>query len=240
MFKHLLALAAAAGMSLSAQAVTVTQWNFNSVTADANTATGTISTAIGTGTASLVGGTTATFASGDTNGGSSDPATGDDSGWNTTAYATTSAGNKTRGAQFMVSTVGYKDVVFSFDLRHSNTSANTEVVQYTINGGTTWIDIATFKATAGDTWFKGRSVDLSSIDAADNNAAFGLRVVAGFGNVANTSYVASSPTGTYGSTGTWRFDMVTISAAPVPEPGTYALMLAGLAGVGFLARRRSI
>ncbi len=30
-----------------------------------------------------------------------------------------------------------------------------------------------------------------------------------------------------------------IVAAPVPEPSTYALMLAGLAGMGFVARRRS-
>ena len=33
------------------------------------------------------------------------------------------------------------------------------------------------------------------------------------------------------------FDNLTL--APVPEPGTYALMLAGLGAVGFIARRRT-
>lgn len=33
-------------------------------------------------------------------------------------------------------------------------------------------------------------------------------------------------------------DDVSLSVAAIPEPSTYALMLAGLAGVGFLARRR--
>jgi hypothetical protein len=34
------------------------------------------------------------------------------------------------------------------------------------------------------------------------------------------------------------FALAGIATAPVPEPETYALMLAGLAGVGFMARRR--
>lgn len=36
----------------------------------------------------------------------------------------------------------------------------------------------------------------------------------------------------------WDDYVVGVNMAPVPEPGTYALMLAGLAAVGFVARRR--
>lgn len=73
------------GLHASAQ-TTVAQWNFNSTPPDANTGTGVTTPSTGSGTASLVGGTTATFASGDAGTGSTDPATGDDSGWNVTAF----------------------------------------------------------------------------------------------------------------------------------------------------------
>jgi hypothetical protein len=36
----------------------------------------------------------------------------------------------------------------------------------------------------------------------------------------------------------WDDYVVGVTLAPVPEPGTYALLLAGLAAVGFVARRR--
>jgi len=221
-----------------AQAVVITQWNFNSLTPDGLTSTGTTAPSIGAGTASLVGGTTATFASGDASGGSSDPALGDDSGWNLTNFAAQGTGDRTRGAQFWFSSVGYQDLSFTYDLRHSNTSARTEVVQYSTDG-IRWVDIATFSLNAGDTWAKGRNVDLSAIEATDNNPSFGLRVVAAFDSAA--AYLASNPTSNYGSAGTWRFDMVSLNGhimTAVPEPGAYALWLLGLSALGLQARRR--
>ena len=223
----------------SAQAqVVVTQWNFNSVTPDAATSTGSTLPSVGSGTASVIGGVTTAFASGDASGGSSDPAVGDDSGWQTTTYAAQGAGDKTRGVQFNVSTVGFQDVTVSYDLRHSNTSSRYELFQYSLDG-TSFTDFSTFDGNKGDTWFNGRTIDLSSITGADNNANFAFRVVSTFAP-GTSAYAASSPTGTYGTAGTWRFDMVTLNAVTaVPEPTTYAMLLAGLALMGTIARRRS-
>ncbi len=228
-------LLAAAGVN--AHATTVTQWNFNSITADGTTSTGVNTPSIGVGVASLIGGTTASFASGDASGGSSDPSVGDDSGWNTTTYGGASSGDKTRGVQFNVSTLGFKDIVISYDLRHSNTSSRFEQVQYSLNGAT-FNDIALFDGNAGDTWFNGRSIDLSSIAGANNNANFAFRIVSTFAP-GTSAYVAPASDKTFGGSGTWRFDMVTVSAMPVPEPKNSAMLLAGLGVMGFIARRRS-
>lgn len=239
MTKHLFTLAALAALAAPAQALTLTQWNFNSTTADANTGTGIILSAIGSGTASLVGGVTSTFASGDASGGSSDPAVGDDSGWNTTTYAAQGTGDKTRGVQFLVSTAGMTDVSVTWDQRHSNTASKYVAFQYTTDGGTSWIDPldGLFSAEAGDTWANGRGLDLSGVAGAGDNDGFGFRIVATF-QPGTSSYLASNPGSTYGTAGTWRFDMVTVNAAPVPEPASYALMLFGLAAVGARALRR--
>ena len=218
--------------STAAQSQTLTQWNFNSVPPDASTATGSLLPSVGSGTATLVG-TTGTFSSGV---GSTDPAAIDNSGWGTTGYATQGTGDRTRGVQFNVSTVGFNLIAVSWDQRLSNTAARSAQFQYSLNG-TNFNDFgAVFSGSPGDVWYNNRSVDLSSVTGVGNNANFAFRVVAAFEPL-TSAYAAATTTSTYSTAGTWRFDQVSVTA--VPEPGTYAMMLAGLAMIGFMAARRS-
>lgn len=202
---------------------TLAQWNFNGGSATTVPGGATSPTAIiGSGSAELVGGVTATFASGISSGGSSDPVitAPDNYGWNTTAYAALGAENKQRGVQFNVSTVGYQGITFRFDQRLSNTSNNTYVVQYTADrtaATPVWVDAQTFTfiplATGtGDVWYNLRTVDLTAVTALDNNANAAFRIVSAFDPVA-ANYTASTATSTYSVTGTSRFDMVTVTAA---------------------------
>lgn len=228
--------------SASAQGV-IAQWTF----------TGDVSTpSTGAGTASLLGGTTATFAAGVT--------AAPDRRWSTTNYPAQGTGSGTAGASFAVSTVGIDPSVtgisLTFDLRTSNTSSRWYRVDYTVDGGSNWslgtaTRLGTDGASAGDMWHLGNSF-LVTDAAVMNNSQFAFRVVSVFspvaftqvnGNIsygANTAYeVARNPaTGmnsAYAGTGTWGFDNVTVTA--VPAPGAIALL--GLAGLVGTRRRRA-
>lgn len=228
MIKSLAVGSALLAVSFTAHAGIVAQWNFN----DSN-----LTVDLGVGTASLVGGTTTSgFNVGTT---SSDPVQ-PGVGWSISTFAAQSSEDRQRGAQFSVSTLGLENIVFTYDMRHSNTASGYEVVQYSTDG-TTFADIATFQTTNGSTivFNIGRSVDLSGIAAVDNQASLTLRVVAAFAP-GTGAYVSSNPLNTYATNGTMRFDMVTVSGAvtAVPEPETYAMLLAGLIAVGGAVRRK--
>ncbi|MFY7741025.1 MAG: T9SS type A sorting domain-containing protein [Flavobacterium sp.] len=198
--------------------ITITRWNFNGTAADAVAGGATSPTPTeGNGSASLLNGVTATFASGTASGGSSDPVTTtpDNFGWNTSTYAALGTENKLRGIQFNISTVNYQGIKFIFDQRLSNTANNTYVVQYSTNG-TNWIDAETFTFTpaetgTGDTWYNLRTVDLTAVTALNNNPNAGFRIVSAFDPTTN-DYRAARSTSTYGPGGTVRFDMVTLTA----------------------------
>ncbi len=190
---------------------TITQWNFNSVPPDAASSTGSMLPSVGTGTVAAVGGTTTSFASGTSNGGSTDPATSDNTGLGVTSFPAQGTANKTAGIVCFTATTGYQNIKVTFDQRHSNTGPANVQLQYTLDASVSnpvWVDADMASATSGDTW-NSRSFNLSSVTGLNNNANAGFRVVAAFAP-AGTGYVPSTSTSTYGTSGTWRFDMLTI------------------------------
>lgn len=209
--KHFKFLGAIIGILLSigtfAQ-TTFVQWTFNA-------SGGTATPSTGSGTVALVGGTTQTFASGS---GSSDTTSGStNQAYNTTTYAAQSTGDKTRGVQFNVSTVLHRDIIFSYDVRLSNTANKTYVVQYSTDTSAStpvWTDFYTFTAgNGGDQWYNNNTVDLSSITALNNNANVGIRVVSA---LAGGVYTAATSSSNYKESGAVRYDMVTFKGTYDP------------------------
>ncbi|MDY0344043.1 MAG: T9SS type A sorting domain-containing protein [Lentimicrobium sp.] len=175
--------------------------------------------AVGNGAAYLIGGVSSSYATGTIGG----------KAWNTANYPAQGTASGTAGVQFNVSTEGYAAFGLAWDQRASNTAANRTRLQYTING-TDWInfeasetnalningatssgfDDGRYITDAGAVWFK-RSANFASIPGVGNNATFAFRLVAEFVDGAN--YGAASPTGSYGTGGTHRFDNVTLAGA---------------------------
>lgn len=260
----LLAAVLALTMAASAQVTTISQWNFNGTNATSVPGgTNSPSPSVGSGTSSLIGGTTGSFASGIANGGSTDPVTTSppNYGWGTTTYQAQGAGSGTSGIRFDLSTAGYDTNTYTgldirFDLRTSNTSSRWYRVDYTVDSGANWIlgnatALGSANANNGDTWHNNRVFSITDVLALDN-ANFGFRIVSVFSPVdftqnnggtnylANTAYEVANnaplSTSSYAPGGTWRFDMVTVQA--VPEPSTYALLVLTAAGLAAYRLRR--
>jgi autotransporter-associated beta strand protein len=188
---------------------TIAQWLFNGATIPGGTSAPTPS--VGTGTAALVSGATGSSASGL---GSSDTATVENLGWTVTTFPAQGADSATRGAQFNVSTVGASGVQVVYDIRHSNTAPRHAQIQYTTDG-TVWQNFGPVQTltTVGSVWTNNNVLDFSSTPGVNNNANFGVRILAAF-DPAGTAYVAAAGTSAYGSGGTWRFDNVRVTGNP--------------------------
>jgi hypothetical protein len=207
----------------------VAQWNFNSSPPDTNVNTGTTSASVGSGTASAVGTTPAFFT-----GSGNDPANAgtDNSGWSTTGYASQGTGNKEYGAQFTVSTMGYKNVALSWDQRVSPTASKYFRLQYTTNG-VDFLDSTSVVTMVTTNIFESKTNNLASIPGSDNNSNFAFKIVAEFEssaiNTTNTNYVTASGSG-YAVSGTVRFDMMTVYGTAMPAIIVQPLSKVAVAG----------
>jgi hypothetical protein len=199
----------ASGFITTSRAELITQWNFNSVPPDGNVQTGTNVPSAGVGAAALVGGATAIYSTGS----AADPAESDNSDWNTRSYPAQGTGNKTRGVRFNASTLGYDRIMVTWVHRHSGTASRYVRFQYSTNG-VDFIDGPSFSTDIIDIYHS-RSVNLSAIASVNDNPDFAFRIVSEFESSAigneNSNYVATAGGGTYGTGGTWRFDMMTVS-----------------------------
>jgi len=209
---------------LNAQA-TIAVWNYDGISGTPISP----NSDLGNGTSSIVGSlVVANAATGmhpTTNNGC-----GAQNGSNPGAWAFTAnpgVTNESSGVQYNVSTVGYQGVKFSWDQRWSNTATNTVRVQYTTDG-TSWqnftmtsanttfcsgsINDGRFETNSSGDLYRRITVDFTSITAANNNANFGVRILAAhyqttgeFRQTVNTSSIATA--------GTWRFDNVTFTGS---------------------------
>jgi hypothetical protein len=156
--------------------------------------------------------------------------------------------------QFSLNTVGYNNVLVSFEQTSSNTGPRDFNFQYSTDGGTTFLtdnplsggqspgsspyqvfpNAALFGNTAWSaSTFQGAfqfSIDFTPITALNNASTVIFRVVDADTTAANSgSPVAAS--------GTDRIDDFLVSATPIPEPSSLALGLAG-GFLGLLTLRR--
>ena len=115
-----------------------------------------------------------------------------------------------------MSTAGKQNIVVSWSQRSSNTGGKYFRFQYSTNNGTSFIDFPVATVLTAAATFIAFTNDLSALPGVSNNSNFVFRIVGEFQSTATGSgsaaYVAANSGSTYaGSTGTTRFDMVSVS-----------------------------
>jgi len=186
------------------------EWNFDNT----NSSVSSPSPSLGSGSVATAGGTTALY----TNGISSTDTNTPNTAWNTTNYLAQGLGNKTRGIQVNVSTLGFQNIAVGWDQHVSTNGSKYFRLQWSTNGAD-FADFAPFIAMKADRVFERKFLDLSTIAPLNNNSNISLRILSEFESTAtgagSAKYVTPSGIG-YNAYGTVGFDMVTVYGTPIP------------------------
>lgn len=200
---------------LSAQ-TTIAAWNFESFTRLPY---------VGSGSLTLIGGVLEDWSKTGTQPGVAIPAGLKEKdehksgiGLQTLNYPAQGTNAKTAGIQISVSTVGYKNVMISADVRQGGTSANKLQLQYTTDG-VEWKRAVTYTTDNNDAWFL-RNYNFSNIEDVNNNSKFAVRFVTNFDDdvVGMNVYVPVNSSNVYSPSGSIRYDNILFRADPLNSP----------------------
>lgn len=192
---------------------TIAYWNFDNFTK---------SITLGSGTLTTIGGITEDWTKTGVASGISVPSglletefNKSGGGMQTINYPAQSTNPKTAGIQLNVSTIGYKNILFSVDVRQGGSSANKMMLQYTVDG-ITWEKAITYTTSDDDTWYL-RNYNFSTNPAVNNNSKFAIRLVTNYDDDVLTAsvYVPVKSTVLYAASGPVRFDNVKVRGTSI-------------------------
>jgi|GEM_PF-1385544 hypothetical protein len=118
------------------------------------------------------------------------------------------SGSSSRYMKILISTDG--NTFTPLDLTNENSSANL-LTPGSANASNVVVDQDVFETIGEDTWHR-RTINLSAIDAVNNNPNFKCRMVSVFAPF-TSNYTASGNGRTYATTGTYRYDSIEISSS---------------------------
>jgi hypothetical protein len=148
--------------------------------------------------------------------------------WSVGSFAAQGTDSGTRGVMFQVAPPAGSGITITWSQRHSSSSSRWTRFEYTLDGTTFTSaglpnDGLLEADTGGDQWINDRSMDLSKVSGIAGNANFAFRIVSVFAPGTET-YVPTGSVSNYSTSGTMRFDLVTVNAVHLPGPGTASLL----------------
>lgn len=232
--------------SVAVGSVVITAWNFEELPTGINN---TPSPSVGAGSATQLGMTNNFTSPPSTAGadvlnqnGSTTPGrvwrirgagTGSGNGWHQNAP------QYSQGAQFLVDTTLYENIVLTYDWQPTTQGVKHQQVQYTVDGST-WVNVGpVVVGPASEAWVNNITVDFGAlgITAVNDNPLFGIRIVSAHApdgpNAGLYVNLAGNPINN--TSGNWRLDSITIRGTVIPEPAALGVLAVGPL---VLARRR--